>query len=134
MRYVEINSTVIYNREEVEVIEKHSENGTTYVVLETKEGKRSVPLTKVMWNGTNHFVTAEGHSVARAMASVEEVVKSIKDHMKVWDSENSEPKGFWREEAIDACFMEWLRNDAASHDNETLGFIVRRLVVELEGI
>lgn len=130
MRYVEIGSTVIYDREEVEVVEK----GKGYAVLETQEGRRSVPITKIMWNGTSHFVTPEGHSVARATASVEEVVKSIKKHMIIWDSENPAPLGFHREEAIDSCFMEWLRNDVTNHDNESLGFIVRELTMRLEEI
>lgn len=130
MRYVEVGSTVIYNREGVKVVEK----GTSYAVLETKEGRRSVPITKIMWNGTNHFVTPEGHSVARATASVEEVIKGIKRHMAVWDSENPNPIGFHREEAIDSCFMKWLRDHAANHDNESLGFVVRELTMKLEEI
>lgn len=134
MRYVEAGSTVIYNREEVKVVEKHSDIEACYVVLETKEGRRSVPITKIMWNGTSHFVTPEGHSLARMTASVEEVVKGIKRHMAVWDSETPNPKGFHREEAIDSCFMEWLRNDAANYDNESLGFVVRELTMRLEEI
>lgn len=134
MRYVESGSIVIYNREKVKVISGHHENGTGCVILETKEGTRSVPISKIMWNGTDHFVTPEGHKIARMTAIVEEVVQSIKKHMKIWDSENPTPKGFHREEAIDSCFMEWLRNDTADYDNESLGFIVRELTIKLEEI
>ena len=68
------------------------------------------------------------------MEKVEAVVRSIKKHMEVWDSENPEPRGFYREEAIDSLFMDWLRNDASNYEDELLGSIVKRLVTELEGI
>lgn len=134
MRYVETGSTVIFNLKKVKVVAEYREHGTSYVILETKEGRRSVPINKILWNGANHFVTAEGHGIARMTACVEEVVQSIKKHMEIWDSENPNPKGFHREEAIDSCFMEWLRNDAANHKNEALGFIVRQLTMKLKDI
>lgn len=68
------------------------------------------------------------------MENVEKVVQGIKRDMEIWDSENPTPVGFHREEAIDAHFMEWLRNNAASYDNETLGFVVRELTIKLEEI
>lgn len=68
------------------------------------------------------------------MEKVEEVVRSIKKHMVVWDSENPDPRGFYREEAIDSLFMDWLRSDAANYDDELLGSIVKKLVTELDEI
>lgn len=135
MRMVEVGSKVIFNREEVRVVDQYSENGWSYFVLETREGRRSVPISKIMWNGKSHFVTAEGHSVAEMMESVEKVVRSIKKHMKIWDSENEKPSGiFYRDEVIDSCFMDFLRNEMDSKNDEELGFIVKRVVRELEDI
>lgn len=134
MRIVEIGSTVVCNHEKVKVVNEYKENAVSYLVLETSNGLRSIPSTKIMWNGKNHFVTADGYAIGNMVADAEKIIRGIKNEMKIWDGENSNPVGFHREEAIDACFMEWLRNDAASHDNEALGFIVRKLVVELEEI
>lgn len=134
MRYVETGSTVIYNGEEVKVIDKCSENEISYWVLETSIGLRSVPATKIMWNGKSNFVTADGYVVSNLIAETEKVISGVKEKMKIWDSENPQPDGFHREKAIDGCFMEWLRNDAADYDNESLGFIVKKLIVGLQEI
>ncbi|EGQ18956.1 hypothetical protein HMPREF9372_3768 [Sporosarcina newyorkensis 2681] len=54
--------------------------------------------------------------------------------MKTWDSENLNPVGFHREEAIDNFFMEYLRNELDVKSDEQIGFIVKKVVKALEEI
>lgn len=79
----------------------------------------------------------KGESVVEVTGSIKEaekVLQGITRELKTWDAENPKPTGFMREEAIDAHFMDWLRNSAASHDDKDLGAIVRQVVNGLEDL
>lgn len=134
MRNVGIGSVIICNREEAKVVNEYKENGRSYFVLRTSEGQRSVPAVKVMWNGKNHFVTADGYAVANMVADAEKIISEIKKEMEIWDSENLNPVGVHREEAIDAHFMVRLRDELNVRSDEELGFIVKKVVRELDEI
>ena len=134
MRYVEIGSMIICNNEEVKVVDKYQEGGRSYFVLKTSKGLKSVPAGKIIWNGKNNFVTADGYVVSNLIAEAEKVISGIKEKMKTWDSENLNPVGFHREEAIDNFFMEYLRNELDVKSDKQIGFIVKKVVKALEEI
>jgi len=131
---VEIGSTIICNNEEVKVIDKYQEDGRSYFVLKTSKGLKSVPAGKIMWNGKDNFVTADGYVVSNLIAEAEKVISGIKGKMKTWDSENLNSVGFHREEAIDSFFMEYLRNELDVKSDKQIGFIVKKVVKALEEI
>lgn len=66
-------------------------------------------------------------------STAEKVLQEIRDHMRVWDQENPNPPGLWREAALDGLFMDWLRGgEANAYENEHLGLIVRQVMAGLE--
>lgn len=76
----------------------------------------------------------KGENVVENIKEAEKVLQGISKELKTWDAENPKPTGFTREEAIDAYFMDWLRNSAHIHGDKDLGLIVRQVVGRLEDL
>lgn len=114
MKYIEVGSKVAFKREMTRVVGEYNKNGRSYWILETAEGKRSVPATKIMWNGSQNFVTAEGHQVAESLLVVEEILREV-----------SKEGGLGK-----SYLVHWLEDAAANLDEKSLGFIVKEVIAE----
>lgn len=136
MRYIEIGTKVIYQQEKVEVIERYQENRITYVVLATTEGRRSVPVTKIIWTGSAHAITLEGHEIAQALHTVEYTIDSIRERLKEWDANNPQADSRERKLTVKHCAFAAIETATAATENndKRLGLIVRRILAQLEDI
>lgn len=132
-QYVGIGSTVVFKKQPTTVVGERQLDGRSCVVLEMESGQRvTVPVLDVMYRG-GFWVIPDGVKVADSITAAEKVLQEIRNHMKVWDQENPNPPGLWREAALDGLFMDWLRGgEANAYDNERLGLIVRQVMTGIE--
>lgn len=136
MRYLEVGATVYYKREKAKVIEKYKEKKKDYIVLETIEGRRSVPAAKIIWNGNAHLVTPDGYQVAQAIYAVDYAIDSIREQLNKWDQDNPNADSRERKWTVEHCALGTFKTVAAATENndEQLGFIVRGILDRLEEI
>lgn len=136
MQYVELGTSVIYKQEKAEVIEQYQQDKKTYVVLDTSEGRRSVPATKISWTGSAHAVTPEDREMAQALYAVEYAIDSIREKLNQWAQEypSADPRS--RKLTVKHCAFAAIETATAATGNndKQLGFIVRGIVDRLEDI
>lgn len=108
----------------------------TYIVLATYEGRRSVPVSKIIWTRSAHAVTAEGHQMAQAFYTVEYVIAGIREQVNKWAQENPRANPRDRKITIKHCAFAAIETATAATENndKQLGLIVRGIVDRLEDI
>ena len=136
MKYVQVGASVIYKREKAEVIKQYQENRKTYFVLATAEGRRSVPAINIIWTGSAHAVTPEGHEMAQALHAVEYAIDSIREQVKERNEKNPQADPRERKLTVKHCSFATIETATAATENndKQLGLIVRGIVDRLEDI